>query len=85
MTNPAGSAGSLAGAGTGVGDPAQPVLDKIAEDIGQFRAKTDNVVDPIQTVKTDLTQVFPCFHWEKSIPPTHNINMSLLSLLCNTH
>ena len=54
LTTQYGSLGS--GAGTGVGDPAQPVLDKISEDITQYRAKTDNVVDPIQTVKTDLTQ-----------------------------
>ena len=54
-TGPTGNAsGSLNTAG--VGDPAQPVLDKIAEDITQYRAKTDNIVTPIQTVKTDLTQ-----------------------------
>ena len=55
LTTQYGSLGS--GSDTsGVGDPAQPVLDKIAEDITQYRAKRDNVVDPIQTVKTDLTQ-----------------------------
>ena len=55
LTTQYGSLGSGSDAG-GVGDPAQPVLDKIAEDITQYRAKKDNVVDPIQTVKTDLTQ-----------------------------
>jgi len=24
-----------------------------------------------RSFKIDLNQVFPCFHWSKSIPPTH--------------
>ena len=29
-----------------------------------------------RSFKIDLNQVFPCFHWNKSIPPTHLPNIT---------
>ena len=34
-------------------------------------------------LKIDLNRVFPCFHWNKSISPTHNPNITLIFELCN--
>ena len=33
--------------------------------------------------KIDLYQVFPCFHWNKSIPPTHKSNITPKFKICN--
>ena len=36
-----------------------------------------------RSLKIDSNQVFPCFHLNKSIPPTHKPNITLKFKICN--